>query len=147
MSDDDPQKKLFLQQILGDEPAPTEPAVPQSNLSDEEDQHLHRILSQFNYVQGTVLDRFSDDRREIQELIDHLKGRVIGEQAPRSFWVEQLVSIVRAKSEQTAAAAKMLDSYSKLLGSIKGTNLVQNNVNVNETMLQEILDRSPEEAE
>lgn len=140
------EQKHFLSQILGDENL-DEPEEKGRSLTPEEDQHLHRILNQFHEVQDTVLDRFADDRKEIQELIDHLKTRVIGEQAPRSFMVEQLVSAVRAKSEQTAAASKMLDSYSKLLGSIKGTNLVQNNVNVNEQMLQEILDRNPEEGE
>jgi len=77
------------------------------------------LLESFKETDSKILTHFDEDRKEIQDVITHLRSRVFGDDKPQRVYVEMLVQALKIKSDTNANAIKLLDSKAKLLASGK----------------------------
>lgn len=102
--------------------APIEAAVTQVQPEDN-GKYVREVLQDFSGLSKTIIGRFEEDRREIQEVLDFLKDKVYnspdGKEGVGEEYVNALANTLRTKSDASSNAVRLLDSYSKLLSSGK----------------------------
>ena len=95
---------------------------------DENDEFdLAKTRRDFDLVSDEILGTWRDDRRQTQEVIDLLLGRVRGENAARVD-VEGLVQALSVKSDSGMIAVKLLEAKTRLLAATKNQVNIQTNV-------------------
>ena len=131
-------KNSLLKDVLGDADPLSKSKV---EVVQHDDNHIEKLLHNFDNVQDVILDRFKEDRDQIEKVIKHLEQRVYSMNKPPNVMVEQLVSAVRAKIDQTIGTARILDAYAKIMSAAKNTTLIQNNTTVDATELNKLLSK------
>ncbi len=94
------------------------------------------IYKKFNNVAETILNNYHSDREAIEDTIQRIRDLFLEAKTPRSFIVEGLVSAHKTKSDTSIAVIRLLDSMTKMLSAMKGTQVMQGNVtNIDLTQL------------
>ena len=96
------------------------------------------IINKFRNISETILDRYSEDRSQIDKACKYFSDLVASTNTPKTAWLEQWVSALRAKADTNASAVKVLDSITKLFSAGKGTNIFIQNNSVNEDADEEL---------
>lgn len=90
---------------------------------DDNSRYVREVLQDFSGLSKTIIGRFEEDRREIQEVLDFLKDKVYnspdGKEGVGEEYVNALANTIRTKSDASSNAVRLLDSYSKLLSASK----------------------------
>jgi len=86
---------------------------------------LKHTFKKFNDIADRILDNFGSDRDEIEETIASLKDLFNQNSKPQEHIVMGLVSALRTKAEANASIIKLLDSFARLVGATKNTNIFQ----------------------
>jgi len=89
---------------------------------------IRAVYEKFNNIAETILNNYHNDREAIEDTIQRIRDIFIDSKTPREFIVEGLVSAHRTKAETNATIIKLLDSMSRMISAVKGTQIVQENV-------------------
>lgn len=114
IADDDVELKKTKEEK---KPAPAEIVDAKPIENDKLDNYVVDLLESFKDTDEKILKHFTEDRKEIQDVITHLRSRVFSENNPQRVYVEMLVQALKIKSETNANAIKLLDSKAKLLAA------------------------------
>ena len=95
-------------------------------VSDDDRSQLFAVALLHNYqkvVRGTI-ERFQEDKEEIQEVLDFLKDRCFTDPEVDSSIVAALASTVKTKVDATSNTVRVLDAFSKFISATKNSTIL-----------------------
>jgi len=122
--------------------APVTPApvlTPVSQPSEDEDNEVRELLTNFKDMREEILANYRGDRSQVEGAIKRLEDAIIDGNATEAI-VDNYIKAISVKADINSNAIKILDSIAKLMSAGKGTNIfIRNEGGISANELERIL--------
>ena len=120
--------------VPSSEPATTEPVNIQINIAKQ--------VERYNDISEEILTSWRSDRVEAQRAIglvyEIISTTIASNKVPTSSLLEQYVNAIRAKSETSQVAVKLLDACAKLISATRQNINIHSNNHTNNLVITEL---------
>ncbi len=126
------------------EPPTQRMELPQESLKPQEGPRkieAEQLLNDFQDASREILNNFRDDRRQVDEVAQHLWDRVKNDPDAPRVYVEQLVSALGVKADINANACKLLEAKAKMMSAGKPAFINNNNALFSGSDLDDLLSK------